>query len=144
MLGLIELPKPFCAGSVDGSPIGTRVMLSTPAAMTMSMVPDITACAAKCRACWEEPHWRSTEVPGTLSGRREASTALRAILPDCSPAWPTQPMITSSIKAGSAPVRSTSASSTCAARSAGCQPDSLPPLRPPRWRTAATMYASAM
>ncbi len=36
--------------------MGTRVMLSTPAAITMSMVPLITAWAANCRACCEEPH----------------------------------------------------------------------------------------
>jgi hypothetical protein len=48
-------------GSVLGVPIGTRDMLSTPAAITTSMVPDITACAAKCSACCEDPHWRSTE-----------------------------------------------------------------------------------
>ena len=34
------------ATAVD-SPIGTRLMLSTPAAMTTSIAPDITACAAK-------------------------------------------------------------------------------------------------
>src|SRR5690606_35970692 len=133
-----------CAGRLPGRPMGTRVMLSTPAAMTMSWVPDMTACAAKCSACCEEPHWRSTEVAGTDSGSFDASTALRAMLVDCSPAWPTQPMITSSISAGSAPLRSTSASSTCAARSAGCQPESRPPLRPPAVRAAATMNASAM
>src|SRR5690606_30167768 len=103
-----------------------------------------TACAAKCSACCEEPHWRSTEVAGTDSGSFDASTALRAMLVDCSPACPTQPMITSSISAGSAPLRSTSASRTWAARSAGCQPASRPPLRPPAVRAAATMNASAM
>ncbi len=64
------------------------------------MVPDITACAAKCSACCEEPHWRSIEVAGTLSGSFEAMTALRAMLVDCSPACITQPMMTSSICAG--------------------------------------------
>ena len=78
----------------------------------MSMVPLITACAAKCSACCEEPHWRSIEVPGTLSGSFEAMMALRAMLLDCSPACITQPMMTSSICAGSAPERSTSESST--------------------------------
>ena len=51
-------------------PIGTRVMLSTPAAMTTSWVPLITACAAKWSACCELPHWRSMVTAGTLSGRR--------------------------------------------------------------------------
>ena len=65
------------AGSDEARPIGTRVIDSTPAAITMSIVPDITACAAKCSACCDEPHWRSIEVAGTLSGSFEAITALR-------------------------------------------------------------------
>src|SRR6202163_500587 len=116
------MPNPFLAGNCDARPIGTRVIDSTPAAMTQSMLPDITACAAKCSACCDEPHCRSIEVPGTLSGSFEAITALRATLLDCSPACITQPMITSSTCEGSAPERSTSASSTEAARSTGCQP----------------------
>ena len=59
--------------------MGTRVMLSTPAATTTSWVPDITAWAANWIACWELPHWRSMVTAGTLSGSREASTALRPI-----------------------------------------------------------------
>ena len=114
-------------------------MLSTPAAMTMSWVPLITAWAANCSACCDEPHWRSTLVAGTLSGIREASTAPRATLSDCSPTWLTQPMITSSTRAGSAPVLSRIELSTAPPRSAGCQPASLPPLRPPAVRVAATM-----
>ncbi len=37
-------------------PIGTRPMDSTPQATTMSYAPEITPCAAKWTACWEEPH----------------------------------------------------------------------------------------
>ena len=133
------MPNPFLAGNCEASPIGTRVIDSTPAAITQSMVPDITACAAKCSACCDEPHCRSIEVPGTLSGSFEAMMALRAMLLDCSPACITQPMITSSIWSGAAPERSTSASSTEAARSAGCQPARRPPLRPPAVRAAATI-----
>jgi hypothetical protein len=59
---------------------------------------------------------RSIEVPGTLSGSFDAMMALRAMLLDCSPACITQPMMTSSIWSGAAPERSTSASSTLAAR----------------------------
>jgi hypothetical protein len=47
----------------------------------------------------------------------------------CSPAWSTQPMITSSTSAGSALVRASSASMTWADRSTGCQPSRLPRLR---------------
>ena len=49
-------------------PIGARVMLSTPAAITTSCVPDITACAANWIACCEEPHCRSMVTAGTLCG----------------------------------------------------------------------------
>ena len=80
-----------------------------------------------------------SHVPGTLSGSFEASTALRATLPACSPTWLTQPMITSSISAGSACARVTSSSRTLPAISAGCHPDSRPALRPAAVRTAATI-----
>ena len=53
---------------------------------------------------------------------------MRAMLADCAPTWSTQPKITSSISAGSAPVRATSSSSTNAPRSIGCQLLSLPLL----------------
>jgi hypothetical protein len=111
-------------------------MLSTPAAITTSWVPDITACAAKCTACCEEPHWRSMVTAGTLSGSFDASTALRPMWKLCSPTWLTQPKITSSIAAGSMPLRSTNAFSTSPAISAGCQPASLPLRRPPAVRIA--------
>src|ERR1700727_975781 len=139
MPGLLYLPKPLLAGNCEERPIGTRVIDSTPAAITQSMVPDITACAAKCSACCDEPHCRSIEVPGTLSGSFEAMIALRATLLDCSPVWLTQPMITSSTWSGAAPERSISASNTEAARSAGCQPARRPPLRPPAVPAAATI-----
>ena len=116
-------------------PIGTRVMLSTPAAMTTSWVPDITACAAKWSACCELPHWRSMVTAGTLSGSDEASTMLRPMWKLCSPAWLTQPTMTSSIAAGSIPDCSTSASSTAAPRSAGMpvlERAAAPPARGPQ------------
>ena len=110
MAGLMYTPRPALAGRALGVPMGTRDMLSTPAAITMSMLPDITAWAAKCSACWDDPHCRSTVVPGTDSGRDEASTALRATFVACWPTWLTQPMITSSTWAGSAWLRRTSSS----------------------------------
>ena len=58
-------------------PIGTRVMLSTPLAITTSCVPLITACAANWMDCCDEPHWRSIVTAGTLVGRLEARTLLR-------------------------------------------------------------------
>ena len=60
-------------------------MTSTPPAITTSCTPAITACAAKCTACCDEPHWRSTVVPGTVSGSVDDSTALRAMFVPCEP-----------------------------------------------------------
>src|SRR3989442_11546443 len=119
-------------------------MLSTPAAITTSYAPAITPCAAKCAACCDEPHWRSTVVPGTDSGNPAARAAARPTLPDWSPICITQPTITSSTTAGSSPFRSTSACNTCAARSTGCQLPSWPFRRPSGVRTASTMTAVAM
>ena len=73
-------------------------MASTPPAMTMSYAPLITPCAAKWMACWLDPHWRSTVVPGTLSGKPAARTALRPTFRACSPAWITHPTMTSSTR----------------------------------------------
>ena len=101
-------------------PIGTWLMFCTPPATTRSAVPLSTAWAAKCTACWDEPHCRSTVTPGTASGRPAASHAVRAM----SPAWgrpsSTQPNITSSTAFGSTWVRVSSSLMTCAPRSAGC------------------------
>jgi hypothetical protein len=121
-------------------PIGTRVMLSTPAAITTSCTPDITACAANWIACCDDPHCRSIVTAGVDSGSNlAASTALRPTCPACCPPWLTHPMITSSIAMGSIPVRCTSASSVSAARSTGCTPASRPLRRPPAVRTASTI-----
>jgi hypothetical protein len=66
-------------------PIGTRLIDSTPAAITTSYAPAITPCAAKCSACWLDPHCRSTVVPQTVSGKPAASAALRPTFRPCSP-----------------------------------------------------------
>ena len=65
--------------------MGTRLIDSTPAPMATSMAPDMTAWAAKWMACWADPHWRSTVVPGTDSGKPAARAALRAMFMACSP-----------------------------------------------------------
>ena len=76
-------------------------MFCTPPATTRSWVPDMTPCAAKCTACWDEPHWRSIVVPGTSSGSPAASQQVRATSPACGPIVSTQPNTTSSTAAGS-------------------------------------------
>ncbi len=119
-------------------------MFCTPPATTRSAVPDITAWAAKCTACCDEPHWRSTVVPGTSSEYPATSQHVRAMSPACGPIVSTQPNTTSSTAAGSTSTRSNSARIEWAPRSAGCT-CARPPLRLPTGeRTASTMYASLM
>src|SRR5690349_20874291 len=117
-------------------------MFCTPPATTRSAVPLATACAAKCTACCDEPHCRSTVTPGTCSGRPADSQQVRARSPDCGPTVSTQPRMTSSTAAGSAPVRASSSAMTWPPRSAGCTADSPPPRRVTGDRTAPTRYAS--
>ncbi|SKU89782.1 Uncharacterised protein [Mycobacteroides abscessus subsp. abscessus] len=79
-------------------------------------------------------------------GSPAASAAQRAVLELCSPTCPTAPLITSSISAGSIPVRSTSSRIACACRSTGCTPESEPPglPLPTGVRTASMITASLM
>ncbi len=117
-------------------------MFCTPPATTKSAVPLITACAAKCSACWLDPHCRSTVTPGTASGKPATSHAVRATSPACGPMVSTQPRMTSSTSIGSTwGTRSNSALITCPPRSAGCVPASAPPRLPTGVRTASMMYA---
>src|SRR5579863_8764978 len=99
--------------------MGTRDMLSTPPATTTSYWPEISPAAAKCTACWDEPHWRSTVVPGTDSGQPADSTEVRAMSNVWSPTWLTHPQTTSSTIAGSIAVLAASSSKTRADKSAG-------------------------
>ena len=94
------------------APRGTALIISTPPAMATSYWPETSPAAAKWTVCWDDPHWRSTVVPGTDSGQPAASTAIRPTLPACWPTCCTQPQITSSTTAGSTPFRATSAVST--------------------------------
>ena len=130
---------PFSRPISVGEAIGTALITSTPPATTRSWVPDSTAWAAKCNACWEDPHWRSMVVPGTRSGSPAESTVIRPMFDAWGPTCPTQPHSTSSIASGETPVRSTRARSTAAPRSAGCTPARVPPRLPTADRTAPTM-----
>jgi hypothetical protein len=119
--------------------MGMRLMFCTPPATMTSEVPDRTPWAAKWMACWEDPHWRSTVVPGTSSGSPAASQQVRAMSPAWGPMVSRQPNTTSSTAAGSIPVRSISALIEAAPRSAGCTPASPPFLLPTGVLTASTM-----
>jgi hypothetical protein len=59
---------------VADAPSGTRLIDSTPPTITMSLSPAAIPAAAKCTACWLEPHWRSMVVAGTVSSKPAAST----------------------------------------------------------------------
>jgi hypothetical protein len=74
---------PNCFGDHHRRAIGICDMFWTPPATTRSCVPAHHACAAKCTACCDEPHWRSIVVPGTSSGRPAASQHVRAMSPAC-------------------------------------------------------------
>src|SRR5215218_7940109 len=124
--------------------MGTRPIDSTPAATTMSYAPETTPWAAKLIACWLLPHWRSTVVPGTDSGKPAPSSALRVMFAAWSPSCVTAPAMTSSICAGSTPVRVTSSFRLWASRSTGRTSCSAPPALPfpTGVRTAPTITAS--
>ena len=132
-------PWPASKPSLILAPIGTIDITSTPPPMTTSWVPDITAWIAKWMACWDDPHCRSTEVPGTDSGRLDERIAFLATFPDCAPTWSTHPKITSSINSGSIPDWWTNSSSTFAPKSAGCHRLRLPFFFPPAVLTAETI-----
>src|SRR5581483_11075921 len=136
--------NPNCSATVIAEEMGIIDMFCTPPAMITSFVPLITAWAAKWMACCEEPHWRAMVVPGSSSGRPAASQHVRAMSPAWGPMASRHPKKTSSTASGSRSLRSTSAWSTWAPRSAGWTWARPPPRLPTGVRTATTMYASAM
>ncbi len=85
-------------------PIGTRDIISTPAETTTSSSPARIAVAALKFVCIDEPHWRSTDVPHTVSGQPAISGTIRPMFQPCSPICVTQPICTSSTSPGSTPV----------------------------------------
>ena len=82
--------------------------------------------------CIDEPQKRLTVVPATVIGSSARNATSRAMLRPCSPSGMAQPMITSSMVPGSILVRSTSAATTCAARSSGRTLTSAPFLA--KWK----------
>ena len=122
-------------------PIGQRLMLSTPPAYTRSYAPDAAPCAARFTAVWPDPQKRFRLTPAISIGQPAARTAARATQAPCSPVSVTQPMIASSIRVGSTPVRATMACIGTVQRSIGCTPARPPPLRPRGVRQASMMKA---
>ena len=103
----------------------------------MSASPDSIARDPWITASTAEPHRRFTVTPGTDDGKPASSAPKRATLRLSSPAWFASPKMTSSMRAGSMPVRSTIERITTAARSSGRTDDSAPPARPNGVRTAS-------
>ena len=120
-------------------PIGTRDIISTPAETTRSSWPDEIAAAALKFVCIDDPHWRSTVVPQTVSGQPATRGTIRPMFQPCSPICVTQPSWTSSTSAGSRSLRPTSAFSTCPASSSPRILERVPFFRPIGERTASTM-----
>jgi hypothetical protein len=123
-------------------PIGTRDIISAPADTTRSSWPDQTAVAELKFACIDEPHWRSTVVPHTLSGQPATSGAIRPMFQPCSPICVTHPNWMSSTCPGSTSLRRTRALSTWPASSSPRMDDSVPLRLPIGERTASTISAS--
>ena len=98
---------------------GARLIDSTPPARMMSASPDSIARDPWITASTAEPHRRFTVTPGTDDGKPASSAPKRATLRLSSPAWFASPKMTSSMRAGSMPVRSTIERITTAARSSG-------------------------
>jgi len=97
-------------------PIGTRLIFSAPPATTMSQAPLAIWPAATWIAASDDPHFRSTVMPGMVTGQPALNSAVRAMFPHCSPTCVTQPNTTSSIKWTSIPVREARADNNAAAR----------------------------
>src|SRR3546814_14824098 len=87
MRGDIGWPRPALSARLVALNIGTRVIDSIPAATTTSCVPDMTACSANWIACCDDPHCRSIDTAGTLSGNAESRKALRPIWKRIGEAW---------------------------------------------------------
>ncbi len=108
------------ASSAFGITIGARLMLSTPPARITSASPARMARAAVPMASRPEPQSRLIVAAGTVSGRPESSTAMRATLRLSSPAWLAQPMYASSIASPGRPgTCAITARITCASMSSG-------------------------
>ena len=121
------------------APSPTRLIASMPHAMPMSMAPAAIRPAIRWLACWPLPHWQSTVVAPTCSGKPAVSHATRLMLLDCSPYWVTQPPMTCSTSPASMPALSTSAFCTAPSSSVACRPDNHPFRLPIGLRVASTM-----
>src|SRR5487761_2764322 len=113
-------PSNTSALSARRPSIGIMLMLSVPAAITMSASPVRMRSAAIETAFSPDEQKRLIVMPGTPGGNPASSTPMRATFIPCSYSGIAQPTITSSTRAGS--IDGTCAStrlSTCASRVSG-------------------------
>ena len=126
-----------------GSTWGAALMFSWPPAITISLSPAATACAASMTALRPEPHTALMVRPGVWLSSPAFSTVWRAgFWPE--PAVSTWPMMTSPIWSADRPVRASRSLMTTAPRSGAAIFARLPPNLPTAVRLAATMTISSM
>ena len=87
----------------------TRLMDSSPPPTMMSTLSTMIVFAATAMAIIPDEHWRSIDIPGTVAGNQAARPTSRPMLGHWLPCCMAQPMMTSSISAGSTPDLSTAA-----------------------------------
>ena len=119
------------------------LMLSTPPAITTSAAPLCTIIDAVTMACRPPPQRRSSCMPGTDTGRPACSAAQRPTQGTSLLAYDWA-MTTSSMRAGSMPLLSTTARTVVAASSSTGTGRRLPPKVPTGVRTGVTMAALRM
>ena len=126
------------------APRPTRLIASIPHAMPTSIAPAAIRPAIRWLACCPLPHWQSTVVAPTCSGRPAVSHAVRLMLLDCSPYCVTQPPMSCSTSPASMPAFSTTAFCTAPSSSVACSPDSHPLRLPIGLRVASTITGLPM
>ena len=111
LVGHVDVPRLRADGRAVRTPTlapsRTRLIASMPQAMPMLIAPAAISPAMRWLACWPQPHWQSTVVAPTCSGRPAVSHAMRVMLLDCSPDWVTHPPMTCSTSPVSMPAFST-------------------------------------
>ena len=120
-------------------PSGIRDIDSTPQATPVRITPARIIALTRWVACCPDEHWASITVEATSFGNPACIHARRTMLFDCSPAWVTQPPITSSTSDGSTPERLSTSTWAAPSRSAACTPASQPRRLPSGVRTASTI-----
>ncbi len=111
--------------------MGTRLMLSTPAAMKTSPAPMAIWPTALWTEDMDEPQKRLMVMPPTCSGRSASRPIMRATFSPCSPSGKAQPTTMSSMSSGLTLVRTISSRITWAQRSSARTRASSP--LPAKW-----------